>query len=451
MNNVYHCNHYRPAVTITADNSRSSSCIFSPFNRCDVTWLEDWREFFRIRNLFPDLHQDIPEQFNCVTRIMVLMIVILYAMYGCNIYVMTILMILLATIIFYFALYKSDSFSPTKEMYEGILPSTPPPQSSPPPQSQYQQQSQSQSQSQSQYGGRTPIYSCSDNSKNTFFQESIINYDSLKPDEPIVISGSNWNPSLIDVQQSGTWCKSPEVLNDSMASLNQSLVGGANPKTRVIPVIPPPIYDGQTWLPNDLVVPFKINDQHRLELWQNGYMTWGETNPNASSELYGKYGCVKRPPQQLNPQKPSSHMLQPQSSSTQINQSQSQLQRPQLREDYINPAYYGNAQYNQPFNESMATAESMDTSFGYFPENSQYGYPVNMPPTGCMKSKEMSEYNRNLFTIPLQPNVYTRSQVNQPDASMSNLGISFTQPHLPYTCEMDDRGNMMISLPMMRT
>ena len=435
MNNV--SRHYYSA--------ENSSCIFSPFNKCNMTWLEDWREFFRIRNLFPDLHHDVPEQFNCLTRILVLMILILYVLHGYNIYVMTLIMLLLAVIIFYFALYKSDTFSPMKETYDGLMPQQPPPPSQPqPPQRSQPLPSTSQ-------GGRTPLYACSNNSKNTFFQESIINYDSQKPDEPIIISGNNWNPSLIDVQQSGTWCKDPRQLDATTASLNQSLVGGANPKTHVIPVIPPPIYDGETWMPNDFIVPYKINDQHRQELWQNGYMTWGETNPKASSELYGKYGCVQRPPQQMypQPQQPQQPQQlqqpqQPQQPQVSINQSQSQLQRPQLREDYINPTLYGNAQYNQPFNESVATGESMDTSFGYYPENSQYGYPVNMPPTGCMKSKEMSEYNRNLFTIPLQPNVYTRSQVNQPDASMSNLGISFTQPHLPYTCEMDDRGNMII-------
>jgi hypothetical protein len=86
----------------------------------------------------------------------------------------------------------------------------------------------------------------------------------------------------------------------------------------------------------------------------------------------------------------------------------------------------------------------MDAPYGYFPENSRYNYPVNMPPDRCMASPEMMDYNKNLFSVPLQPGVYTRSQVNQPDASMYNLGISYTQPHLPYECRMDDRGNMMI-------
>jgi hypothetical protein len=43
----------------------------------------------------------------------------------------------------------------------------------------------------------------------------------------------------------------------------------------------------------------------------------------------------------------------------------------------------------------------------------------------------MKEYNKNLFSIPIQPGIYTSSQVNQNDASMQNLGISFTQPFLP--------------------
>jgi hypothetical protein len=113
---------------------------------------------------------------------------------------------------------------------------------------------------------------------------------------------------------------------------------------------------------------------------------------------------------------------------------------------------YGNNEYDLPPDRTMLNATysnqlqdiMMDTADGYYPENARYNYPVNMPPTQCMKSPQMSEYNKNLYSIPLQPNVYTRSQVNQPDASMYNLGISYTQPHLPYKCRMDDRGNMII-------
>jgi hypothetical protein len=242
--------------------------------------------------------------------------------------------------------------------------------------------------------------------KKETFEPSMILYNSRQPDQTIRIPSSNSNPQLIDVQQAHTWCKPDQVLDGETASLNQSLVGGANPKTRAIPVIPPPIYDQKTWSPNDFVVPFKINDQRRQELSQNGYMTWDrDISVRTAQNLSDTYKCPRTPIQDV------------------VREDYTMASD----EDHINPR----------------TSQIMDTSFGYYPENTKYNYPVNSPPTRCMPG--LAEYNKNLYTVPLQPGVYTHSQVNQPDASMSNMGISFTQPHLPYQCQMDDRGNMMIN------
>ena len=44
----------------------------------------------------------------------------------------------------------------------------------------------------------------------------------------------------------------------------------------------------------------------------------------------------------------------------------------------------------------------------------------------------MKEFNRNLYTQTIQPDVYTRSQINEP--INSNIGISFDQQFPPTTC-----------------
>lgn len=337
--------------------------IYRRQNIGGLTWLEDWREFFYITDILPDFHQDVPEQFNCLSRIMIFLILFMYLFYGFNRYVVVLTVMILAMIILYLVLYKNIPIRPMKESYQ------------------------------------CPRQDCA-------YQPPIILYDS-KSTDPVVISGTNMNPSLIDARQANTWCQ-PDIPLEELTGLNQSLAGPANPKTNVIPVVPPPIYDGETWMPNDLVVPFKINDQRRQELQQNGYMTWEKEIPGERirSELAG--AC----------RSPISDVV---------------------REDYASPSY-SSAMYNQTPNRAAYTGDVMDTACGgYYPENARYNYPVNAPPTNCM----LPEYNKNLYSIPLQPGVYTRSQVNQPDASMSNLGISFTQPHLPYTCQMDERGNMM--------
>lgn len=360
--------------------------IFSPFPYGELTWLDDWREFFNPDNLLPDIHQDVPEQFNCLTRIIIFLILVMYLYYGCNKYVWSLIVILAVIIIIYISLYKRK----TCRMREDFEPRAPCPK-------------------------RTPIDRCS-------YQDPVILYDSKKPEDPIYISGVNNNASLIDAQQAHTWCFPDLVLGNETASVNQKLTGNrANPKTEAIPVIPPPMYEPDNWVPNDFVVPWKINDQRRQELYQNGYMTWDKEIPRKQieDEMFDKYACVP----------------------------QTQTQR----EDYAPPIYEGNdyglppgrTYVNATFSNRLAD-QTMDTANGYYPENARHNYPVNTPPTACSSSPAMSEYNKNLYSIPLQPDVYTRSQVNQPDASMYNLGISFTQPHLPYECRMDDRGNMLI-------
>lgn len=367
------------------DTKKKKSNLFSPFPYGELTWLDDWREFFNPNNIIPDIHQEIPEQFNCLSRMIIFLILLLYFYYGFNKYVWVLIVIMTTLIVLYLSFYKNKNYK-MREDYEsnqiGLAPC------------------------------RTPIQQCS-------YQEPIILYDSKKPEEPILVSGVNNNPSPIDVQQAHTWCFPDLVLGKETASVNQKLTGNrANPKTEAIPVIPPPMYEPDYWVPNDFVVPWKINDQRRQELYQNGYMTWDKVIPKQKidEEMFQKYACDPKKTEETKENFES--------------YSQNDYDLPPERT-------FLNATYSNKVADVM-----MDTVNGYYPQNARYNYPVNMPPSPSMP--HLQEYNKNLYSVPLQPNVYTRSQVNQPDASMYNLGISYTQPHLPYDCKMDDRGNMLI-------
>jgi len=86
------------------------------------------------------------------------------------------------------------------------------------------------------------------------------------------------------------------------------------------------------------------------------------------------------------------------------------------------------------FKDKWTLDKTVDTAMGYYPDNTEYNIPVNVPyqpspDQDCQRS--LSDYNRRVGTIPLQPGINTYSQVNQTDSMMSNLGISFTQPLLP--------------------
>lgn len=370
------------------DMKKKPAQLFSSFPHGELTWLDDWREFFNPNNIIPDMHQDIPEQFNCLTRIIVFFTLILYFYYGFNKYVWTLIVVFMTLIIIYIGFYKKKYYN--HHMKENFEPET------------------------MKACGRTPIERCT-------YQEPIIMYDSQRPEEPIYVSGVNNNPSPIDIRQAHNWCMPDLVLGEETASANQRLAGNrANPKTEAIPVIPPPMYEPDNWVPNDFVVPWKINDQRRQELWQNGYMTWDKEIPRKKIEydMFNKYACVPDPSIKENFPSYSEN-------------------------DYDLPTNDGKTFLNATYSNQLADV-MMDTANGYYPENAKYNYPVNMPPTECSRTPAMSEYNKNLYSVPLQPGVYTRSQVNQPDASMYNLGISYTQPHLPYACNMDDRGNMLI-------
>lgn len=181
------------------------------------------------------------------------------------------------------------------------------------------------------------------------------------------------NPQFIDSGQSSAWCPQDADIIRSIDQ-NQRLAGPPNPKTLVRPVIPTPIYEFDTWRPNDFVIPRDINDQKRQELYDNGYMPSFEETETV--EDYSEYANLHQ--------------------------------------------------------------DAVDTGCGYQPVNLEYQMPVNYPASPCQKTPEMKNYNRNLFTIPIQPDLNTRSYVNQTDASMSNLGISFTQPFLPTSFDPKD-------------
>jgi len=220
-------------------------------------------------------------------------------------------------------------------------------------------------------------------------------------ERPPVIPPRNHNPSVIPAGQPKFYCKfdpdcSFEPLGEKYVSMNQKLVGPANPKTLISPRIPLRLYDLPQWTSDPFVNFPQINDQFDQELYQSGYL-------------------VSTPP-------------------------------PQVRESYEPPEKIP-VEMIQKIDESAVSVldKTMDLANGYFPENTRHNTYVNSPyepspNTQCQDSQD--SYNRDIGIIPIQPGVNFYSQVNQPDAMMSNLGISFTQPHLPTIPYSDKNGDI---------
>jgi hypothetical protein len=81
----------------------------------------------------------------------------------------------------------------------------------------------------------------------------------------------------------------------------------------------------------------------------------------------------------------------------------------------------------------------VNTTCGYNPEQiKESNLPSNLAVGNCEKSEEMKQYNKNLFTQNLQPDIYTVNEVIEP--INSNIGISYTQQFLPKTCKRDENG-----------
>ena len=234
---------------------------------------------------------------------------------------------------------------------------------------------------------------------------------SLNPKLPstgsLIINDGASNPQLIDGRQSSFW-EYGNVPIEETVSNNQKLVGGANPKTLVQPVIPNPAFDSQVWQPNDFVVPSGINDQKRQELYSNGYISTADTVVVEDTiEPYQK-------------------------------QNNNRYQRIPITD----------VKFDRMSNNNYTTTSDDMINFGcgYQPLNLESNVPSNFMASTCQTKPNMKEYNKNLYSIPLQPGLYTKSQVNQPDASMSNLGISFNQQFLPTTLKNEKQYQTFLEL-----
>jgi len=242
-------------------------------------------------------------------------------------------------------------------------------------------------------------------------------------------SPTDGNVQYVDPQQSAAWCSSYDTPLSHTYSNNQQLAGPPNPKTLVRPIIPNPIFERSAWQPNDFMVPSGINDQKRQELSQNGYVISSLPPPPSGPPSYSRN---------------ANHMSRP------FHYSEEPVARNrttgvQVREEYDyndenskREHFYGSDPSSSLYATSSYGADSdnvyyplVDRACGYDPRNQAADLPVNYRSTSCERLPSHQEYNRNLFSIPLQPNVYTRSNINQPYASMSNLGISETDPFYP--------------------
>lgn len=185
------------------------------------------------------------------------------------------------------------------------------------------------------------------------------------------------------------------VNNPNYVSANQRLVGQPNPKTKIPPVMAPPCMDLDYWKANNLVVFSHINAQTQEDAYQSGFQ---------------ESTCCQY-----------------------------------LNDEYIDPnpvSQRVTRQTEDPFlvkeNFDVFLKENeggVDTACGYNPKQIYTSnLPSNIATGRCQRNSELQEYNDNLFTQIIEPNIYYKNEVNEP--TNANMGISFTQQFEPTTCSL---------------
>jgi hypothetical protein len=249
-----------------------------------------------------------------------------------------------------------------------------------------------------------------------------------------ILENVNRNPFAYDAVEL-------DVNNENYVSNNYKLVGSANPKTFIPPVITPPISDLSYWKSNNLVTHSHINDGTNVDIYQSGY---------AVSNFCGDNQCPKNP--NIDFLKNNSKYKKIDQGKHDFNNNFNGKYHQKYAEHQKNThTHLGEPHYDMKFNniKENFSFEEFDTknkinnvglvnkSCGFSQDQPQKnGLPVNLTVGNCDKSPNLKEYNKNLFTQTIQPGVYTINQVNEP--INSNIGISFTQQFEPLTYDFGD-------------
>ena len=208
-------------------------------------------------------------------------------------------------------------------------------------------------------------------------------------------------------------------------SINQQLVGQANPKTLIPPVVVPPSHDLSYWKANNLITHSHINEQSQYDVYQSGYQVSNccdEELYDPSCPEYDNYTnkLIRYPvPEDMKP-------------SYNYKKNNYENNKVFVKED-IKENFEFNLKNIEPVYEIKPNESGqVNVSCGYNPEQLfKAGLPTNFPSGNCQKNRNFKNYNENLFTQTIQPGVYTNNQIDEP--INSNIGISFTQQFEPLT------------------
>lgn len=255
----------------------------------------------------------------------------------------------------------------------------------------------------------------------------------------------------------------------NFVSRNQKLAGKPHPRTYTQPIIVNQAYDLNSWRDDNTINFSQINKFTNEELYLSGVepSTYCGDLDNAylvpSSDYSRKYSqnisnnniiedvredfCTGNNCRNSNQGPyggPIQNPVETKETNTNTNTNTNINTNTQYGEliDAIKSLYHGSEKETQLNERYTEYPGSVNKQCGYNPNQvKNSNLPVNFPAGNCEQSKNVSNYNKNLFTQIVQPGVYYNSDVIEP--INSNIGISFNQQIEPTTCEFTESGDML--------
>ncbi len=217
--------------------------------------------------------------------------------------------------------------------------------------------------------------------------------------------------------------------NQNAYSANHALSGPANPKTLApVPVIAP-IAAWDYWS-EDYIVPRCINDSTNFDMLGSGFASVSQCGETCDLQLTVPSEYSSGPIVQTRVENGNYRTPQNDSTYTPIIEGYNGVYpSPNLKQTTQNQHMW--------INESGTQGDVIGCT--YNPQQMlDHNIPSNLPTGSCQRQNVFNEYNKNMFTNTIQPNVFSRSEVIQP--IQSNMGITFQQQFQPVTCEPSANG-----------
>lgn len=407
-------------------------------------WIENPFDLFCSINIIPLKSMSLEEQMNCFSRFVIILffLMLIFTPNSITSFIFLFISLLFIIILYYIKKRTMDNY---KENYQNSL--------------------------QIERTHNDPKY-------NKRYQPKL---------RELSVTTKDLDNSVLKQKNNVTCLLNKEILlspNQNFVSPNQRITGPPNPKTLIQPIITTPLADLDGWKANNLINHSHINTQSKWDTYLSGYDVTTLCGSNEFIVPYQK--TIKKSldtiiedvefPVQSN-EIPYGKNHNSRFSAVREKNVTEGYQGPVIGKEgsptgtntFQIPIHLQHVTPNNPKTVSTETSFTEKLEYPYLVKDKQYydkkkstnqikvcndfglvntecGYnpkqvtksnlPSNLATGYCERDEVMKDYNKNLFTQNIQPDIYSRSEIIEP--INSNIGISFTQQFGPKTCSVKD-------------